>query len=98
MASKWHFNTFCPPPKKAIAGLSTLIVPHDFAAPRGFVRVGELERVECGKLVAGYEFSLTDNTIVAKLLDNPNAGCRHLFNAYRHGSQSDKAVSMRRED
>jgi len=75
-------------------GLSTLIVPADFDAPGEFISVGELVRVESDKLVVGYSFDLSNNVIKVKLIENPRAGKRHIFKAYRHESQTDKTVSM----
>lgn len=75
-------------------GLSTLIVPTNFDAPNEFISVGELIRVESDTLVVGYSFDLSNNAIEAKLIENPRAGKRHIFKAYRHKSQSDKPVSM----
>ena len=76
-------------------GLATLIVPADFSAPGDFICVGDLVRTESDKLVVGYRFDLTDNTIETKLIDNPQAGKRHIFKAYRHSSQTNKPVTMR---
>jgi hypothetical protein len=76
-------------------GLSTLIVPAEYLVPDDFICVGSLERIESDNLVIGYSFCLTDNTIETTLVENPHAGKEHVFKAYRHESQTDKAVSMR---
>jgi len=75
-------------------GLSTLIVPTDFYAPSEFICVGELIRIESKNLVVGYNFDLTNNELEAKLIENPNAGKKHVFKAYRHHSQTNKPVCM----
>ena len=77
------------------AGLATLIVPDDYAVPSDFVCVGEMTRTESNKLVIGYRFGLTDNAIESMAVDNPNAGIKHLFKAYRHRTQTDKPVTLR---
>ena len=76
-------------------GLSTLIVPNNYTTPKDFICVGELTRVECDKLVIGYEFNLTTNKMVTNVIENPNAGQKHHFKALRHISQANKAVTMK---
>jgi hypothetical protein len=75
-------------------GLSTLIVPDNYEAPKDFICVGTLKRVESDMLVVGYNFDLTNNAIVVKKINNPRAGNIHAFKAYRHDKQTDKAVKM----
>jgi len=76
-------------------GLCTLITPSSYMAPHDFLCVGELIRTESSKLVVGYSFDLNDNAIETKLIDNPHAGNKHIFKAYRHCSQTSKPVTMR---
>ena len=78
-------------------GLSTLIVPITYSVPDDFMCVGELTRTESDKLVVGYSFDLTNNAIEAKLIDNPHAGKKHIFKAYRHCSQTNKPVIMEQD-
>ena len=75
-------------------GLATLIVPANYDAPSEFICVGELVRTESNQLVVGYSFDLADNAMEVKLVDNPSAGKRHVFKAYRHHSQANKPVTM----
>jgi hypothetical protein len=78
-------------------GLATLIIHKGFEIPDDFECVGELARTESDKLVVGYSFDLTNNLMVTEQVDNPRAGQKHVFQAYRHRSQSDKPVTMRNE-
>ena len=78
-------------------GLSTLIVTENHGAPSDFRCVGILERIESDKLVVGYNFNLANNVIEIKKTNNPHAGNKHIFKAYRHYSQSDKLVKMSQE-
>ena len=75
--------------------LHALIVPNNYTTPKDFICVGELTRVECDKLVIGYEFNLTTNKMVTNVIENPNAGQKHHFKALRHISQANKAVTMK---
>lgn len=76
------------------AGLCTLILPDTFDVPNDFKCVGTLNRVEGDELVIGYSFNLKTNEIKADTVENPNAGRRHCFKAYRCNFQSDKEVNM----
>jgi hypothetical protein len=70
-------------------GQQTLILPKGESVDDRLAKVGELARVESEKLVIGYGFDLKKNTIKAELIDNPGAGTRHEFVAYRQkGSQT----------
>lgn len=79
------------------AGLSTLIVPRDYALQSGaLVKVGELERVEVDNVVSSYEFNLESNELVRLMTPNPNAGVIHRFSAYRSRGLGDlKEVRMK---
>src|SRR5262249_28078902 len=61
----------------------TLILPARFHQDSRLKVVGELVRQECNKLIVGYNFDLVRNTLVPKLISNPNAGKEHFFRAYR---------------
>ena len=75
-------------------GLATLILPENYEVPDGFFCVGDLVRVEDNQLVSGYSFDLQTNKIQAKMIDNPNAGKKHFFKAYRCEGQSRQEVTM----
>lgn len=77
-------------------GLSTLIVPADQRMfDERLVQVGELNRVEVDQVVSAYEFNLETNEMVLHYSDNPHAGKRHTFIAYRvKGRGDDKEVAM----
>lgn len=61
----------------------TLILPSNMLVDDRFVCIGDLTRVEADKVVVGYEFDLTTNTLTPKLVDNPTARKEHYFKAYR---------------
>ncbi|MFH9247080.1 hypothetical protein ACH4LK_16805 [Streptomyces lydicus] len=58
--------------------------------------VGELERVESGKVVTEYSFDLRANTLITKESDNPTAGGEHRFLAFRAKGASDREVRMKK--
>jgi hypothetical protein len=64
-------------------GQQTLLLPAEAEIDNRLTKVGELTRVEAEKLVVGYTFDLKGNTIKAELVDNPGAGKKHQFTAYR---------------
>lgn len=61
----------------------TLIVPADMPVDSALVAVGHLVRREAARLVGGYHFDLTSNTITPEFTPNPDAGKEHPFIAYR---------------
>jgi len=75
-------------------GLRTLILPADWPVDERFNCVGDLDRVECEKLVVGYSFDLKTNEIDARTVPNPNAGRVHSFKAYRLASEAAVAAKM----
>lgn len=79
------------------AGLSTLIVPGDFAPKSdALVKVGEFERVEVDEVVSSYEFNLETNALIRHMTPNPSAGAVHRFSAYRSRGLGDlKEVRMK---
>ena len=75
-----------PTPFAIASGLNamrTLILPRDYEAPDGFVKVGDLVRKEADRLVVAYSFDLTTNDLKESTVENPNAGREHHFAAYR---------------
>ena len=75
-------------------GLRTLILPADWPVDARFQCVGDLDRIECDRLVVGYSFNLETNEIAAQTIPNPNAGRIHRFKAYRLGSEAAVPASM----
>lgn len=75
-------------------GQRTLILPESTADAR-LKPVGELERVECGKLVVGYSFDLRDNALTPQYVENPSAGKLHRFTAYRAQASDGPSVSLK---
>jgi hypothetical protein len=75
-------------------GLITLIVPGDQKVDDRFKCVGELNRIETGEIIVGYNFDLRSNKIGSKRIKNINAGKEHKFKAYRLKEQSDKKVFL----
>lgn len=73
----------------------TLILPQDFATPKGFFRAGEMTRVEADELVIGYRFDLLTNELTAEMVPNPGAGRQHHFRAWRMQGDPQTAVAMR---
>jgi hypothetical protein len=77
-----------------VAHKQTLILPAEMQA-QGMVRVGDLSRRECDKLVVGYSFDLRTNDLAPKLIENPGAGREHHFAAWRVKDAPTDAVSMK---
>lgn len=75
-------------------GAQTLILPTGFPADERFQTVGRLARAEAEKLVVGYKFDLRSNALESETMENPNAGQKHLFVAYRLKTQGGKAVTL----
>lgn len=75
----------------------TLIAPANVQPPGRFRVVGNITRVETGKLLVGYEFDLITNELVARQIDNPSAGVEHEFTAYRVSEDRGPAVSLKIE-
>lgn len=79
---------------EGLGGRRTLILPAGSPAPEGLVAVGEIERVEAEKIAVAYTFDLRDNTLTVIEDDNPTAGKRHTFRAYR-GTADGPEVRLR---
>jgi hypothetical protein len=87
-----------PTPFRLVDGVAhrhTLILPAEVKPGRGFVRVGELERMEAAELIVGYSFNLETNEIVPDKRPNPGAGTVHRFRAWRLTGSPTDPVSMR---
>jgi len=77
-------------------GQVTLILPETTAVDaKRLAIVGNLSRTECDHLVIGYSFDLKKNEIMAKTIENPSAGKRHVFIAYRAIAQHGPEVKMK---
>lgn len=61
----------------------TLILPAHMPADNDLIKVATLIRSETDHLIAAYNFDLRTNELKTELIDNPNAGKKHIFNAYR---------------
>lgn len=73
----------------------TLILPAGSRVDTRLRQVGRLTRREPKKLVAGYTFDPTANTLVPKLMRNPSAGREHSFSAFRLKGVEGEEVAMR---
>jgi len=77
-------------------GQQTLILPKSGGASDDrLVKVGDLTRVETEKFVIGYSFDLKKNEIRAELVDNPGAGNKHEFTAYRLKGTNGAEVTLK---
>jgi len=86
-----------PTPFRLADGLAhrqTFILPSAMHV-RGLIRVGELCRRECSRLVVGYAFNLRASKLTPKLVDNPGAGKEHHFTAWRVKDAPSDTVTMR---
>ena len=87
-----------PTPFALIEGTTaqrTLILPKELPTDPRLEPVGEFVRVETDRLVVGYTFDLRRNRLKPKYVENPAAGTRHEFAAYRRGGTGGPAVSMK---
>lgn len=80
---------------EGVAHTQTLIVPAEIQPPSGIVPVGDLVRVEAEELIVGYSFDLKTNEIAPEEVQNPGAGRRHRFRAWRLDGTGGGNVSMR---
>lgn len=76
-------------------GQQTLILPKNADVDKRLVKVGDLTRTEAPKLVIGYTFDLKENTLKAKTVDNPGAGTKHEFTAYRLAGNPEPPVKLK---
>ncbi len=87
-----------PTPFRLVQGVAhqhTLILPSGHSPGKGFVRVGELQRVEAAEMIIGYSFNLKTNELAPKRVPNPGAGTAHAFHAWRLRGAKGDPVSMR---
>jgi hypothetical protein len=75
-----------PTPFKIAEGTAhhqTLILPADIDAGPDFLEVGELIRIEAAELIVGSAFDLRTNEMQPEKMQNPRAGTKHTFHAWR---------------
>ena len=77
------------------ANRRTLIIPKDHKVDDDLVEVGTLVRREVDEIVIAYSFDLIQNEIATTHVPNPNAGCEHVFKAYRINDDPCESVSLR---
>lgn len=88
----------CPTPFALANGTTaqrTLILPRAVEADARLESVGELTRVEADRLVVGYTFDLRRNRLTPEYVENPGAGRRHEFVAYRRRGTGGPRAEMR---
>ena len=79
-----------------VAHLETLVLPDGDDPGTGFKKVGNLVRMEAGKLVVGYSFDLRKSVLTPRMITNPSAGRMHRFSAWRLTDASDEPVHIAR--
>jgi hypothetical protein len=86
-----------PTPFNLVEGLAhrqTLVLPREVRSP-GLVKVGDLCRRECQRLVVGYSYDRPTDDLSPKLVANPDSGKEHNFTAWRVKGAPMDAVSMK---
>ena len=78
-----------------LAHRQTLILPSEMSAS-GLVKVGDLCRRECQRLVVGYTYDRLTDELSPKLIKNPTAGKEHFFTAWRVKGAPTDQVQMKR--
>lgn len=76
-------------------GQCTLVLPRSHEVHGDLAVVGELVREETRRLVVGYSFNLSTNTLTPKYVENPDAGKVHEFIAYRVVGTGGTPVKMK---
>ena len=79
---------------EGLAHRQTLVLPSEIKAA-GLVKVGELRRRECERLVVGYTYDRPTDDLSPKLVANPDSGKEHCFTAWRVKGAPTDAVSMK---
>lgn len=75
----------------------TLILTENETADDRFRMVGEFERAETKKVVTKYTFDLKTNELTTSEEDNPSAGTKHRFRAYRLVDAPQTEVRMKNQ-
>ena len=73
----------------------TLILPADMPVASELIEVGVLTRREVEYMVVAYQFDLRTNELDTTLVRNPNAGCEHVFKAWRVNGDPEEQVTLR---
>ena len=73
----------------------TLILPADMSVESDLMEVGILARREVEYMVVAYQFDLRTNELDTTLVRNPNAGCEHVFKAWRVNEDPEEQVTLR---
>jgi hypothetical protein len=73
----------------------TLILPADMPVDNDLTEVGVLTRREVERMVVAYQFDLRTHELNTTLVRNPNAGCEHVFMAWRVEGDPEDPVTLR---
>ncbi len=66
-----------------VEGNRTLLLPKGMNPGKGFLKVGDIARVEVSEVMTGYSFEFSTNDLTAVYRTNPTAGHQHQFQAWR---------------
>ena len=72
----------------------TLIIPKNHEVDNDLMDVGTLVRREADEIVVAYSFDLSTNEMATSQVPNPNAGCEHVFKAYRIAGDPSEPVNL----
>ena len=73
----------------------TLVLPADMSVDVSLKEIGRLTRREVDYMVVAYQFDLRTNELETTLVRNPNAGCEHVFKAWRVKGDPEETVTLR---
>ena len=73
----------------------TLILPADLSVDCDLMEIGVLTRREVEYMVVAYQFDLRTNELETTLVRNPNAGCEHVFKAWRFKGDPEEPMTIR---
>ena len=79
---------------EGLAHRQTLILPSEMSTS-GLVKVGNICRRECERLVVGYTYDRPTDDLRPKLIENPTADKEHHFTAWRARGAPTDQVSMK---
>ena len=72
-----------------------LILPADVPADNDLMEIGRLTRREVEHWVVAYQFDWRTHALDTTLVRNPNAGCEHVFKAWRVRGDPKEPVTLR---
>ena len=75
----------------------TLILPADLPVDSDLMEIGVLTRREVEYMVVAYQFDLRTNELETTLVRNPNAGCEHVFKAWRVKGDPEEPITLRQK-